>query len=46
MNEAVFHSLITAAQCRMARGALQMTARELAEKAGVTANTITRFENN
>lgn len=30
----------------MARGALQLSVRDLAEAAGVTANTITRFENN
>ncbi len=31
-------------QCRMARAALKMSVRELANAAGVAANTITRFE--
>jgi transcriptional regulator with XRE-family HTH domain len=35
---------ITAAQCRMARAALRIGVRELAESAGVSTNTITRFE--
>ena len=33
------------AQMRMARAALGWGVRELAEKAGVTANTVTRIEN-
>jgi transcriptional regulator with XRE-family HTH domain len=33
-----------AAQCRMARAALQVGVRELAEKASVSTNTITRLE--
>nr|WP_291647354.1 transcriptional regulator [Bosea sp. (in: a-proteobacteria)] len=32
------------AQCRMARAALQIGVRELAESAMVSTNTITRFE--
>lgn len=32
------------AQCRMARAALQLGVRELAEAAKVSTNTITRFE--
>jgi transcriptional regulator with XRE-family HTH domain len=34
-----------AVQLRMARAALRWGVRELAEKAGVTANTVTRIEN-
>ena len=37
--------MITGAQCRMARAALKIGVRELAEMAGVSAMTITRFEN-
>ena len=33
-----------ASQCRMARAALQMGVRELAEAAQVSTNTVTRFE--
>lgn len=33
-----------AAQCRMARAALSLTVRELAEKAGVSHDTIVRIE--
>jgi transcriptional regulator with XRE-family HTH domain len=33
------------AQMRMARAALGWGVRELAEKAGITANTVTRIEN-
>ncbi len=36
---------ISPAQCRMARAALQIGVRELAEMSGVSAMTITRFEN-
>lgn len=36
--------MITPAQCRMARAALQIGVRELAEISGVSAMTITRFE--
>jgi transcriptional regulator with XRE-family HTH domain len=35
---------ITGTQCRMARAAVGMGVRELAEKATVSTNTITRFE--
>ena len=35
---------ITPEQCRMARAALQMTVRQLAERAGVSASLISRFE--
>lgn len=35
---------MTPAQCRMARGALDWTARDLAAKAEVGVNTVTRFE--
>jgi transcriptional regulator with XRE-family HTH domain len=35
---------LSGAQCRMARAYLKWGVRELAEKAGVNANTITRFE--
>jgi predicted transcriptional regulator len=36
---------MTPVQIRMARAALGFGVRDLAEKAGVTANTITRIEN-
>ena len=36
---------ITPEQCRMARAALQMTVRQLAERTGVSPSLITRFEN-
>lgn len=36
---------ITPEQCRMARAALQMTVRQLAERAGVSPSLISRFEN-
>ncbi len=36
--------LMTPAQCRMARAALQLQVRELAEAAKVSTNTIVRFE--
>src|ERR1019366_5339194 len=36
---------MTPVQMRMARAALSWGVRELAEKAGVTANTVTRIEN-
>lgn len=32
-------------QCRMARAALNIGVRDLAEKSGISAMTITRFEN-
>jgi transcriptional regulator with XRE-family HTH domain len=35
---------ITPAQCRGARGMLDWTARQLAERAGVSLPTVTRFE--
>ena len=35
---------MTPQQCRMARGALDWTVGQLAEKVGVTANTIYAFE--
>ena len=35
---------MTPAQCRMARAAVQMGVRELADAAKVSTNTITRFE--
>ena len=35
---------VTPAQCRMARAALQLGIRELAEAANVSSNTIVRFE--
>ena len=35
---------MTPAQCRMARAALELGIRELAEAAAVSTNTITRFE--
>ncbi|SOE01911.1 helix-turn-helix domain-containing protein [Caenispirillum bisanense] len=37
--------MITRQQVKMARAALGWGVRELAEKAGVTANTVSRFEN-
>ena len=37
--------MITRTQMKMARAALGWGVRELAEKAGVTANTISRYEN-
>jgi predicted transcriptional regulator len=36
---------MTPVQIRMARAALGLGVRDLAEKAGVTANTVTRIEN-
>jgi transcriptional regulator with XRE-family HTH domain len=36
---------MTPVQMKMARAALGLGVRELAEKAGVTANTVTRIEN-
>lgn len=35
---------MTPAQCRMARAAIEMGIRELAEAAKVSTNTVTRFE--
>jgi transcriptional regulator with XRE-family HTH domain len=35
---------MTPAQCRMARAAIEMGVRDLAEAAKVSTNTITRFE--
>lgn len=35
---------MTPAQCRMARSGLSLGVRELAEAAGVSTNTVTRFE--
>lgn len=35
---------MTPAQCRMARSGLSMGVRDLAEAAGVSTNTVTRFE--
>ncbi len=37
--------MITREQVKMARAALGWGVRELAEKAGVTANTVSRYEN-
>jgi transcriptional regulator with XRE-family HTH domain len=37
--------MIIPAQCRMARAALQIGVRDLAELAGLSAMTVTRFEN-
>jgi transcriptional regulator with XRE-family HTH domain len=37
--------MITPAQCRMARAALNIGVRELAKMAGVAPMTVTRFEN-
>lgn len=37
--------MITPSQGRMARAALQLGVREVAARAGVTPNTISRFEN-
>jgi transcriptional regulator with XRE-family HTH domain len=36
--------MLTAAQCRMARSALRWTLQEVADKAGVSRATLTRFE--
>ncbi len=36
---------MTADQLRMARAALKWSVRELADKSGITANTISRIEN-
>ena len=36
--------MITPAQCRMGRAALNWTARDLADEAKVGINTVTRFE--
>lgn len=38
--------MVTSAQIRAARGLLNWTVRELADKAGVHRNTVTRIENN
>src|SRR5664280_154364 len=40
------HEEMTSGQCRMARAALKMGVRELAELARVSTNTVTRFEQN
>jgi transcriptional regulator with XRE-family HTH domain len=45
VNINVDHVLMKAVQLRMARVALGLGVRELAAKAGVTANTVTRIEN-
>ena len=37
--------MLTGLQCRLARAALQISTRELAERSGVSQPTITRFEN-
>jgi transcriptional regulator with XRE-family HTH domain len=37
--------MLTASQCRMARAALEWGVRDLAKKAGISANTVARFEN-
>jgi transcriptional regulator with XRE-family HTH domain len=37
--------MLNPAQCRMARAALQIGVRELAELAGLSSMTVTRFEN-
>lgn len=45
-NESVYSTnMITKEQVKMGRAALAWGVRDLAEKAGVTANTISRFEN-
>lgn len=36
--------MITARQCKMARGALDLSLRQVAEEVGVNINTIIRFE--
>lgn len=36
--------LITASQCRMARAAVGLTLRELAQSAGISVNTLSRVE--
>jgi transcriptional regulator with XRE-family HTH domain len=38
-------ALMTPVQLRMARAAVSWSVRELAQKAGVAANTVTRIEN-
>jgi transcriptional regulator with XRE-family HTH domain len=37
--------MLTATQCKMARAALGWGMKDLAERSGVSANTIDRFEN-
>lgn len=37
--------MLTPSQCRMARAALQIGVRDLAQKAELSAMTVTRFEN-
>ena len=37
--------MLTPIQCRMARAALLLGVRDLADKSGVSAMTVTRFEN-
>jgi transcriptional regulator with XRE-family HTH domain len=39
------HHMLTPTKCRMARAALGWNMKELAERSGVSANTIDRFEN-
>ncbi len=39
------NTLITPLQCRMARAALKIGVRELAQLAGISVMTVTRFEN-
>jgi transcriptional regulator with XRE-family HTH domain len=41
----VVQIMITSSQVKMARAALGIGVRELAERAGITANTVSRFEN-
>jgi transcriptional regulator with XRE-family HTH domain len=37
--------MLTEAQCKMARAALSWGVRDLAARAGISANTVARFEN-
>jgi transcriptional regulator with XRE-family HTH domain len=45
VNTDLYRVQMNAVQMRMARAAIGWGVRELAERAGVTANTITRIEN-
>ena len=38
------NDMLTFTQCRMARAALNWSLRDLAEAAGISANTVSRFE--
>lgn len=45
VNSLFSNQMLTETQCKMARAALGWGVRDLAEKAGISANTVARFEN-